>query len=339
MLASATLLTHTALQLPGGLAADRLGLKRALGLGMGLAALGIAASSIASNTAFLLTCRLFVGIGTAISFISALAFVNGVAPARRRQVVQGLYGAASNLGVLLVMVLSGPLALLAGWRGGFLVEGALLFLVVAMLVTRLRSDVHFAHQASAPWREVFSHRYLYLLGLAHIVTYGAFTGISSWAVTFLWERHTIGLEWAGMLAAFMPASSLVARTVGGGLAIGRERQVILLSCSVTAAGIAALSVAPGPVAALVALAVVGWFSAMPFGAIFSYAGLIGGRRSSGRDLSLVNFIGNLGALAFPTAIGYALDLTGSFVAGFGLVAAAGLLTALTVALWLPRPGE
>jgi nitrate/nitrite transporter NarK len=335
--ASATILSHTMLQIPGGYVADRIGVKRSIEVGVGLVALGVLASSAAPSIGLLLLCRFVVGVGTAISFISGLSFVNSVTPPSKRLMAQGLFGATSNVGVLLVMLLSGRLVAWGGWRGTFLTEGLFLLAITFIIAAGLRSDIVFSHSASASWGETIRQPHLYLLGLGHVLGYGAFTGMSAWAVTFLWEKYQIGLEWAGLLSAFLPASSIVARILGGTISRGRERRSVVVCCAVTAIGIGLLPLLPNPVLAVCDLAVVGWFAAMPFGAIFTYSSLILGDRASGRDLSLINFVGNLGALLFPPAVGYALDITGSFVLGFGVVAAAGLIGSTVVAIWLPRP--
>lgn len=336
-LGSATILSHTILQLPGAYVADRIGVKRGLNLGLGLVVLGMLASALAPSIGFLLASRFVVGVGTAVSFISALSFVNGVAPPKRRPVVQGIFGAAANTGVLLVMLLSGPLVAWDGWRGTFLAEGLLLLAIAVVVAVRLRSDVEFSHTTSASWGATLRQRHLYVLGLAHILTYGTFTGVSAWAVTFLWEKYRLGLEWAALLSAFLPATSIVSRTLGGTISLGRERHSILLSTGVTALGIGLLPLLPSPFLAVVDLAVVGWFAAMPFGAVFSYSSLVTGEMTSGRDLSLINFVGNGGALLFPPAVGYALDVTGSFGLGFGFVALVGLAGTTIIALSLPGP--
>ncbi|MCL4370200.1 MAG: MFS transporter [Chloroflexi bacterium] len=338
-LATATILSHTLLQLPGGYLADRIGVKRAVELGLLVMALSVIASAFATSMVLLLACRFLLGAGTATAFISTLSCVNVLVPTEKRAVAQGLFGAAANVGVLLLLLLSERMAHWEGWRGTFLMEGILILGIVWLFAAWFRLETGASQVRPASWGETVRDRPLYLLGLAHILSYGVFTALSTWMATFLWEAHGIGLEWAGPLAALLPASAVVARVLGGALSVGRERRVILASCFVTALGVASMPLLPGPGLAVLDLLLLGWFASMPFGSIFSYISLVSPKGASGRGFSLVNFVGNVGALAFPPAIGYALDATGSFTLGFGLVAMVGLAGSAAVAAWLPRPGR
>ncbi len=298
-LATATILSHTLLQLPGGYLADRIGVKRAVELGLLVMALSVIASAFATSMVLLLACRFLLGAGTATAFISTLSCVNVLVPTEKRAVAQGLFGAAANVGVLLLLLLSERMAHWEGWRGTFLMEGILILGIAWLFAAWFRLETGASQVRPASWGETVRDRPLYLLGLAHILSYGVFTALSTWMATFLWEAHGIGLEWAGPLAALLP----------------------------------------GPGLAVLDLLLLGWFASMPFGAIFSYVPLVCEKGASGRGFSLVNFVGNVGALAFPPAIGYALDATGSFTLGFGLVALVGLAESAAVAAWLPRPGR
>lgn len=335
-LASATILSHTLVQLPGGHLADRIGAKRAIEVALLLMAISIVASGLTPNLTFLLLCRFALGIGTGVAFISGLACINGLVSPERRVVAQGLFGAAANSGVLLVLLLSERMARWGGWRGTFLIEGVLILGVAWLFMGRLRAEGSHSHAVQASWGDILRERPLYLLGLAHVLGYGVFTALATWMATFLWQQHGIGFEWAGPLAAFLPASAILSRTLGGALSIGRERKMIVISCFVTASGVALLPLLPNPLLALLDLLVLGWFASMPFGAIFSYISVVSAKGASGRGFSLVNFVGNVGALAFPPAIGYALDATGSFGLGFGVVAAVGVAGTAAVAFWLPK---
>ena len=338
-LTSATILSHTVLQLPAGHLADRVGAKRLVEVGAGVVAISTMASALAPNMEALLLCRFILGVGTATVFVSALVCVNLVVPPERRVVAQGLFGASANVGVLMVLLFSEGVARWQGWRGVFLIEGVLILGMVWLFASKLRIEGNASRATPPAWGELLRDRPLYLLGLAHTLTYGVFTALSTWMATFLWERYGIGLEWAGPLAALLPASSVVARSIGGALSVGRERQVIVLCSLATAAGVALMPLAPGPIPAVLDLLVLGWSASLPFGAIFSYISLVSPKGASGGGFSLVNFVGNVGALAFPPVIGYALDTTGSFGPGFWLMAAVGMAGGAAVALRLPGDGR
>jgi nitrate/nitrite transporter NarK len=302
-------------------------------------AISTMASALAPNMEALLLCRFILGVGTATVFVSALVLVNLVVPPERRVVAQGLFGASANVGVLMVLLFSEGVARWQGWRGVFLIEGVLILGMVWLFASKLRIEGNASRATPPAWGELLRDRPLYLLGLAHTLTYGVFTALSTWMATFLWERYGIGLEWAGPLAALLPASSVVARSIGGALSVGRERQVIVLCSLATAAGVALMPLAPGPIPAVLDLLVLGWSASLPFGAIFSYISLVSPKGASGGGFSLVNFVGNVGALAFPPVIGYALDTTGSFGPGFWLMAAVGMAGGAAVALRLPGDGR
>ncbi len=338
-LATATILSHTVLQLPGGHLADKIGVKRAIELGLLVMAVSILASGLAPSLPFLLLCRFFLGVGTATAFISSLSCMNSLVPVTKRVVAQGWFGAAANAGVLLVLLLSDRMAHWEGWRGIFLIEGALILGVAWLFSSRFRPSSMVFQLIPVSWSDTLRAWPLYLLGIAHILGYGVFTAMATWMATFLWQEHGIGLEWAGPLAAFLPASAIAARTLGGSLSVGRERQMIIVCNFVTALSVGLLPFLPGSVLALVDLLILGWFANMPFGALFSYISRVAPKGASARGFSLVNFVGNCGALAFPPVVGYALDTTGSFGFGFGVVAAVALVGAGAVALWLPSGRE
>ena len=336
ILASATLLSHTILQLPGGQLTDHIGGKRALSLAVTLVGVSLIASGLAPNFALLLVARFILGAGTGLTFIAGIAFIHSVVPPEKRVIAQGVFGGAGNLGVLLVLLFSERIASLVTWRGVFLVEGAVTLAIATLLWTRLESGESHSQRVQTSWGETLRQGPLYLLGMAHMLTYGIYVAVTSWAATFLYQTHGVGLEWAGPLAATLSASAVVGRVIGGAISVNRERPVILVSCFGTVLFTALFPLLPGTVASLAALLILGFFAAIPFAAVFSYITRISEEGTSGRGLSVINVVGNIGAFAFPPIIGYVLDVTGSFAVGFGLLAALGLALGLVVATRLPR---
>lgn len=337
ILASATLLTHTLVQLPGGQITDAIGGRRALTLAVALVGVSLIAAGLAPSFPLLLLARTILGIGTGLSFIAGIAFVHHLASPDRRVVSQGIFGASGNLGVLLVLLLFERLAGVVGWRGAFLIEGGLAVAAAGLMSARLLPGPRRTGVVYPSWGETFANTNLWLLGLAHVLTYGVYVALTTWSTTFLWQRHGVGLEWAGPLAALMAVSAVLGRILGGTLSVGRERTVMLVSCAGAALFTVLFPLMPDLASSLVALLGLGWFASMPFGAVFSYIGKVSSSRVAGRGLAVINFVGNIGAFAFPPLVGYALDLSGSFILGFGVVALVGLVGTLVLMVRLPRP--
>ena len=188
-LAAATLLSHTALQLPAGPLVDQLGSRRATLVGLGVVAVGVLLSGLAPSFPALLLARLAVGVGTGLAFLAALVLAAEAVPPARAPWQQSLYGAAFQAGTLLTLALTPVLADRVGWRGAFLSEGAAIGLV-ALAGRRLLPVPRYARpRVPVPWALVFRAPGVYALGLAHVATYGTVTAVSAWAPTWLLDRY------------------------------------------------------------------------------------------------------------------------------------------------------
>lgn len=335
-LTSGTLLTHTLMQMPAGQVVDSLGARRAVILGISIIGLATLAAGIAPDLAPLLASRLAVGVGTSISFVAGLTVTNRLVPAERRILAQSVYGMGASFGTMFILLFSERLALFGGWRGALLIEGTALLLAGCLVSTRLGGRPFQVKAPNLGWGSILRQPLLYLLGLAHIITYGVFIAVTAWIVTFLYRQHGVGLEWSGPLSATLSVAAVLGRIAGGLFSTGYERGIILFTCVLTGIAVALLAVLPSVAGALAALFVFGWAVSVPFGAIFAYISLLWRRTATGRELSTVNFIANLGALSFPLLAGYLLDVTGSFAVAFGALGAITLGGSAVLALWLPR---
>jgi MFS family permease len=104
---------------PGGIAASRLGPKRAVLLGVALTAVASLGFGLAGDKWTLGAARLAQGIGSAFSWAGALAWVVGATPPQRRGTVIGATMGAAVFGALLGPVV-GAIATLAGVRPTFI---------------------------------------------------------------------------------------------------------------------------------------------------------------------------------------------------------------------------
>jgi len=126
---------------PGGIAASRLGPKRAVLFGVALTALASLGFGLASDKWTLSAARLVQGIGSAFSWAGALAWIVGAAPPQRRGTVIGTTMGAAVFGALLGPVV-GAIATLAGVRPTFIGVSVAGFALWAWVAKRPGTPAH-----------------------------------------------------------------------------------------------------------------------------------------------------------------------------------------------------
>ena len=126
---------------PGGIAASRLGPKRAVLFGVALTALASLGFGLASDKWTLSAARLVQGIGSAFSWAGALAWIVGAAPPQRRGTVIGTTMGAAVFGALLGPVV-GAIATLAGVRPTFIGVSVAGFALWAWVAKRPGAPAH-----------------------------------------------------------------------------------------------------------------------------------------------------------------------------------------------------
>jgi MFS family permease len=132
LLSSAFFASSAAIMLPAGLLGDRIGPKRvAL---VGLLVLGAATMALwwARGLADLLLLKAAAGIGAGATFVSGTRYTSTRFAGGTAQVALGLYGGAIQLGTGLAVSLKPVAAGALGWRGGFVVSGAICWLAALL---------------------------------------------------------------------------------------------------------------------------------------------------------------------------------------------------------------
>jgi len=126
---------------PGGMAASRLGPKKAVLLGVALTALATLAFGLAGDKWMLGSARLAQGIGSAFSWAGALAWLVASAPQQRRGTVIGTMMGAAVFGALLGPVV-GAVATVAGVRPTFIGVSVVGFALFAWIASRPGVPAH-----------------------------------------------------------------------------------------------------------------------------------------------------------------------------------------------------
>src|SRR4051794_10180768 len=316
--------------LPGGVAAVRLGARRAVlvGLtGMGLASLGFA---YADSFWGLFAARFVQGLGSGFTWAGAFAWLLAAAPANRRGALIGSAMGAAVFGALFGPVV-GAAAALAG-RAVVFSALASLAVVLGIWTLRIEQVPEEEHPSAAAVLRALRNR-LFVAGLALMSLASLLFGVlGTLAPLHLsragWGAAAIGALWLGGAALETAESPLIGRLSDRH---GRMLPVRAgLAASVVVAGALALGLRPLVYAPLVVLA------GMAFGALFTPAfvlisdGAQRARLAQGMAFGVMNAAWALGAVIGPSAAGAIADVTGDWIPY--LLAATACAVALAVTL-------
>lgn len=358
---------YALMQLPTGVLADRAGPRKTATAGAIVFNVGAIGFALAQTYHVAFLSRALIGLGGAVIFISTLRFCANWFRADEFATMNGLTIAVAGLGGILATT---PLAIAAdafGWRStmfGLGVVGLLFAGVVWLLARDSPESAGFdpiddvepgttltLEDVLRNLRAVLAERETWVISLMLFCSTGVLiTLLGLWGVPYVVQTQGVSVTTASYYTLLGSFGLLVGPPVFGWVADRFETRTGLIVGGgvVYVAGFGVLTILPSPHHVLVAL--IYFASGATLGAFtLSYA-VIKDRHAtaaSGVSTATVNGAAFLGAAAFPTAMGYALDTywTGETVAGsrvyteFGYqiafgIATAALVVALCCALWL-----
>jgi MFS family permease len=325
-------------QIPAGTAADRLGPRRTLLIGLALMALGETVFALAHGFGLALAGRAVVGLGDAMTFVNVLRLAHSWFPERRQALLAALTAAAGGVGQLGTTI---PLQLALtdlGWGVTFAAAIAItgVLAVGVWLVVRDRPAARPAPPAHAhapigrTLREAARRtgtRHGFCVHASLMAPFGIFTAM--WGVPYL--QHAQGFshgQAAALLlvcvAAFTAALPLIGQLAARGLRV--ENRVVVGLGTLVASTLALLALWPGGavprpllIAGLIVLGVGGSASI----AAFDIARREAPAHASGAAIALVNCGGFISAAV------------GAWVVGLLLPADAGAIGYAHAALLVP----
>lgn len=350
---SAFFVVYAALQLPAGVAADRLGARWAVAGGTALMSTGGLLFAAAPSLPVAFAARFVVGLGGSFLFTAILRFAANWYRPREFARMSGLSLAVAGFGGVLATT---PLAVVveaAGWRDtvrGLAVVGFALAALVALAVrdspanAGLRPVSGVASPESPSLGDVVSNARLVLrepeTWLAGFVLFGG-TGINItvfglWGVPYLVQSYELSVTAASTFTLLGSAGLLLGPPTIGAVSdlLGSRTELIVGGMAVYAAGFALLAVAGRP--PLVVVAVVFFLAGSLAGAYALVYAVIKerhGAAASGVSTGTVNTMAFSGAALLPPVMGAILDgyATDRVVAGATVYSVAGYRVAFGAA--------
>ncbi|MBI5441993.1 MAG: MFS transporter [Deltaproteobacteria bacterium] len=231
-----------------GAAGDRVGDRRARGLGLACAGAGSLLGAAAPGPAWLLTTRALEGFGYLMVVVSAPALIFKVTRPGDLGLAFGLWGCFMPLGTSAMMLLAPPLLALAGWRGLWAGNGLLLLFLAAVFRRLTRTvpglSAGRAARTRASWRSV---------GLV-AVTPGPVALALSWAMYTMSFMVLMGFlptllmgrgysrAAAAALTSLAVAVNMVGALLGGWLLKRRAPRWALMTSAATVGGLSMLGI-------------------------------------------------------------------------------------------------
>jgi MFS transporter, NNP family, nitrate/nitrite transporter len=331
------ILAGSLLRIPIGMLTDRIGGKR---VGMMLLAFLFAPLVLAWQMTPSLPMLLLVGamLGTAgASFAVALPLASKWFPPERQGLAMGI-AAAGNSGTVVTNLVAPRLVLAIGLGATF---GVAMIALAAVLVA-------FTLLAHEPPRPAGGRRArfpslrdsdLRWLCVFYAITFGGYVGLSSFLPLFLRDAYGLTAVNAGYITAGLACAGSLARPVGGIVAdrVGGTRLLGMLLLPIAAVYAIASTL---PALPMMIAVLAGGMTCLGLGngAVFQ---IVPQRfdRNLGAVTGLIGALGGVGGFLLPTLLGSVRQATGSFMAGFVVLACLAFGAAVALRLLTARGGR
>lgn len=208
LLFTAPLIGMAALAIPGGMLADRIGIKKAAGIGTIIIAIGTVLRGITNDYATILAFTLIVGVGSALIFPNLPKLVSQLVPRNRFGAATGIYAAATSVSNAIAVSITLPLIfpITGTFQGTFLIWSipAIIAVIVWWTLAKdpLSANTHPEEsvQSRVPFREILRNRSLWLVAILFFLHNIFFTNWIGWAPTLMQEKGATA-EVAALIAS------------------------------------------------------------------------------------------------------------------------------------------
>jgi len=334
--------------LPAGFVMDRFDNRHVTGLAaLALLVAGVWGFSAGSGGDYLglLASRFLGGMGFAVLWIASMDVAGRTFGDAKRGTAVGAYTTAGPAG-LAVGLVTGPLvAGLWGWAAVFVAYGGVMVVALALFWLLSRAVTVELAVATPPsgaeFGRVLCHRNLWRVAAMAFAAYSLLLFFTGWMPTYLAATYDLSLAASGLSVALFPAVGVLSRA-GGGLVsdrlLGRRRRPVALVTFVAATPlVVAVALVRSPWAALLFLALAGFFVQVGVGLFFTYGSEFVPANVGGAALAFLNTTGILGSFTAPIVTGALIEWSGSYLPAFAYAAVLAAF-GVGVALSTPEPG-
>jgi MFS family permease len=347
--------TYLLLQIPSGAILDRFGVRVVGRIGTFFWSVASFLTAAARGFWGLAGARLLLGIAEAPTFPGNAKAIRIWFPQNERSMATAMFDAAAKLAPAIGTPLVGAIALLWGWRASFVLTGVLSFAYFALFRRVYRDPIddpllsvaereYIAagggyvetevnpNEAVSVWF-LLRKRKVWGVSLGMLAYNYNFYLFLTWLPGYLSASMGLDVLHSGLFTAVPWLAATVSDIVVGGWLVDhlirkgrnptRVRQSVLVLGMVAGLAIAGAARTSSLAASIlwISVALSGLAATAPV--VWSIPGLIAPRGSTARVAGIMNFAGNIPAIAAPVVTGYLVGRSHSFAAAF--VLAAGIL--------------
>ncbi len=339
------------LQIPGGMLAERWSAKRFVGVMIFIWGVMAILEGFVQNFTQLLVVRFLLGVAEGGIWPATLVLISHWFPSGERARAYGFWMVNLALASIITQPVSGAIVSTSGWRGLFIIEGILPFVIAAPLWWGFIADRpeqakwlsprerdYIAHGLAADRRDepapmtmraaLSQVRVWQFVGVYFLIQVG-FYGLNLWLPTLIKAITQQGFATVGLIAA-LPYVVAIFGLTGNGVWADRTRKYRLHVFGALAVAAAALLISVHAGTHAVWLSIFAVCLAMggalaydgPFWAAVSRtlpAAVLGGA------MGLINALGNLGGFLGPSIAGYLQQKSGDFTSTASVLAGSLLL--------------
>lgn len=283
----------------------------------------------------LLALRFLSGIPVAFIFVPSAFLVRRAFPQSSGRAI-GLFLSGPPAGAAIGNLLGPSIASSLGWPAVY-VAFTLPWIGLLPLFAYFARDL--PPQAAEPFTTrdylaAFKSLELWKVGAVFACSYAAYIFYSGWSPTYLERSGVTAVAALGILSAAIPAAGIVSRPIGGYLeertfAADKRRIPMIALGILVATSLAVPFLGLGAAPLLIAG---GFLAQFPFSVYYILSAQIMPERFTGSAYALMNTISLVGGAISPGLAGFLLDVTGSFVASFAMIAATAVV-GLALILW------
>ncbi len=325
--------------LPAGMLTDRFGVKPVGIVTLMLTIIGTTLVATGQSFAMVLAGRIIAGTGAVTLVIISPQAIAQWFVGREMGIAMGIFNTAMPIGTIASLNAMPALASLYGWRSGIwmTLSFAVLTLVIFALFYRPPSQLHEGKPAAdSAWNVAEAGLPIWTVGAAWGLFNASIISLSTFAPDFMVGRG-LGLASAGFDTSLVMAGSLFLSPVIGFFVDKTDGKEAFIAAGGVGMAVLLLLFPAGVTHFAVIMLGAGIMASFIPAPAFSLAADVVSPARLGMGYGILSLLSNLGIFVGPQLVGLARDATGSYGAGFLLMALFSLLGMVSIVpLWLRR---